>query len=571
MEYSFRALPSPTLTSRRKVSGCQISVPEETLESTDPEVTMKRRQFISFLGGSSTLMWSSRGRALAGLPFADTAENGGQESATQASPGSTPIAIHPENPKYFIFRGKPRVLIAATEHYGSVVNRRFDFTRYLAEAADKKQNLTRTFLLFRELQSARNPYSPVKPESTDFVTPYPRSGPGRAMDGELKYDLDKWNGEYFERLHRFLSMASDLGIVAELTILSNTYSNEVWALNPLRDKNNLQGIGKVEWPEYTSLRDPLLVERQIAHVRKIIQETSGYDNVYYEICNEPGGAFPNHVTPAEVDAWQEKIATAIRDELRKLNRRHLVVGQNAFSYAPRFYQGFDESFSGSMLDAVNIQPLPNLGFHGRTYQLGNFMSKELQLAEFRDFFLATYGERKPTISDEDNDASMYRDVTGWTIHRKRAWMAVMCGGHYDYIDFSIQSGLEAGTEESRRNIRTWMKNLTVFIHSFDFIHAKPAPGWISTQPAPLVTAALAKPGEDYIAYLADGRELTDPAAGQRIAGPIGFDLFEGTYRACFYSPVAGEYSPGIRVMGGAAKLEIPPFEQDIVLRMTRES
>jgi len=533
---------------------------------------MKRRQFMSFLGGSSALMWSSRGRALAGFHFANTAENREQESAAPTSLGSTPISIHPENPKYFIFRGKPRVLIAATEHYGSVINRRFDFTRYLAEAADKKQNLTRTFLLFRELQSARNPYSPVKPESPDFVTPYARSGPGRAMDGELKYDLDRWNDEYFERLHRFLSMASDLGIVAELTILSNTYSNEVWALNPLRDKNNLQGIGKVEWPEYTSLRDPLLVERQIAHVRKIIQETSGYDNVYYEICNEPGGAFPNHVTPAEVDSWQQKIAGTIREELQKLNRRHLVFGQNAFSYAPRFYQGFDESFSGTMLDAVNIHPLPNLGFHGRTYQLGNFMSKELQLAEFRDFFLATYGERKPNISDEDNDASMYRDVTGWTIHRKRAWMAVMCGGHYDYIDFSIQAGLEAGTKESRRNIRTWMKNLTEFIHSFDFIHAKPAPGWISTHPAPLVTTALAKPGEDYIAYLADGRELTDPAAGQPITGPIGFDLPVGTYRACFYSPAAGEYSPGVRVTGGGGvKLEIPSFEQDIVLRMTRES
>ncbi len=132
--------------------------------------------------------------------------------------------------------------------------------------------------------------------------------------------------------------------------------------------------------------------------------------------------------------------------------------------------------------------------------------------------------------------------------------------------------MEAGTKQSRRNIRTWMKNLTEFIHSFDFIHAKPAPGWISTHPAPLVTTALAKPGEDYIAYLADGRELTDPAAGQPIMGPIGFGLPAGTYRACLYSPAAGEYSPGVRVTGGGGvKLEIPSFEQDIVLRVTRES
>ena len=535
------------------------------------EIMMKRREFISLWGGSSAFAWSSRGRALARFPFADSIVKGDQESGTSASLSPTPVAIHPENPKYFIFRGKPRVLIAATEHYGSVINRRFDFTRYLAEAADKKQTMTRTFLLYRELQSSRNPYSPLKAESPDFITPYPRTGPGRAMDGEPKYDLDRWNKEYFERLRRFLSTASDLGIVAELTILSNTYSDDVWALNPLRDRNNIQGIGKVEWQEYNSLRDPLLVERQTAYTRKIVQETSSYDNIYYEVCNEPGGGLTNHVTPAEVDSWQEKMAATIREELRKMNRKHLVVGQNAFSYAPRFYQGFDASFSGQMLDAVNIHPLPDLNFHGRTYQLGNFMSKELQLEDFRDFFLATYSERKPNISDEDNAASLYRDVAGWTIHRKRAWMAVVCGGHYDYIDFSIQAGAEAGTEESRRNIRIWMKNLSEFIHSFDFIRAKPAPGWIATQPAPLVAAALAKPGEDYIAYLADGRELFDPAAGGPIMGPIMFDLPMGTYRACFYSPCAGVYSPGVRLTGGGrVRLEIPSFEHDIVLRVTRE-
>ena len=83
---------------------------------------------------------------------------------------------------------------------------------------------------------------------------------------------------------------------------------------------------------------------------------------------------------------------------------------------------------------------------------------------------------------------------------------------------------------------------------------------------------LDHPFEDYIAYLADGRELTDPAAGQPVMGPIGFDLPAGTYRACLYSPAAGEYSPGVRVTGGGGvKLEIPSFEQDIVLRVTRES
>ena len=154
--------------------------------------------------------------------------------ATSGSPeDSPPISIHPENPKYFLFRGKQLVLVTATEHYGSAINRRFDFEKYLDDAAAKHMTLTRTFLLFRELQTPRNPCSPCKPESPDYIAPYPRTGPGKALDGEPIYDLDQWNPEYFERLRRFLRKASKLGIVVELTLFSNTYADNVWALNPL--------------------------------------------------------------------------------------------------------------------------------------------------------------------------------------------------------------------------------------------------------------------------------------------------------------------------------------------------
>ena len=155
-----------------------------------------RRKFMGYWGGLSALLHLPRPSVGAEPSLAMTAA-GWEEGSPE---GHEPFSIHPENSKYFLFRGKPRVLIAATEHYGSIINRRFDFARYLADAAEKQQTLTRTFLLYRELQSARNPYSPLKAESPDFVTPYPRTGPGKAMDGELKYDLDKWNLEVFRPL-----------------------------------------------------------------------------------------------------------------------------------------------------------------------------------------------------------------------------------------------------------------------------------------------------------------------------------------------------------------------------------
>lgn len=481
------------------------------------------------------------------------------------------VRIHPENGKYFLFRGKPLVLIAAGEHYGSVVNREFDFDRYLEDAADKKQTMTRTFLLFREQQSSRNPSSPIKPESPDYIAPYPRVGPGNAGDGEPIYDLDQWNPEYFQRLRRFLDRASALGIVVELTVLSNTYTDSVWALNPLKAENNKQGVGKVAWQDYNSLKKSALVERQVAYAKKIVQFTSHYDNIYYEICNEAGGGLPDHSTPAEVDAWQMHIGQVLRDELKRLGRKRLIFGLQAFSYTPEFTQPIDESFASPVLDAVNVHALPGMLLGGRKYQLGNFMSKELSLGEYASFFEAAQKTSKPCVQDEDNCASMYRDEIGWTIHRKRAWMAVMSQAHYDYIDFSITTGSETGTKGSQRTIRTWMKHLSEFIHSFDFIHAKPLPKWIESKPDHAYWAALGT-DSDFIAYFADGREWKSPDAGKPIEGDVAFRLPAGSWRACLYSPSTGLYSPCIKVRGGdePVRFTLPSFKHDIVLRVTKE-
>ncbi|MHC4330902.1 MAG: hypothetical protein ACYSWW_22580, partial [Planctomycetota bacterium] len=41
-----------------------------------------------------------------------------------------PIQLHPDNPHYFLWRGRPTVLITSGEHYGAVLNRAFDYEKY---------------------------------------------------------------------------------------------------------------------------------------------------------------------------------------------------------------------------------------------------------------------------------------------------------------------------------------------------------------------------------------------------------------------------------------------------------
>lgn len=498
---------------------------------------------------------------------------------------SAPIRIHPQNPKLFEFRGQPRVLLTATEHYGAVMNRPFQFERYLADAAEKHMTLTRLFLLFRELQASINPYSTCKPETPDYIAPFVRTGPGRALDQELKYDLDRPNPEYFDRLHRFLSLTSDYGIIVECVLLSNTYAPHIWALNPLNAHNNINGLEEIEWPDYLTRRHPRLFERQVAHVRKIVADTNSYDNIIYEICNEPGGRAPGSAAnPSleEVNQWLAALITVVRETEARLPNQHLIVGQEAFSYEP-WEQGSDHSFHSLGYDVVNMHPLPNTTYGGQSYDLGVFMSKQLRLRALRDYGQATYAESKPLNQDEDNVASQYKDVDGWTIHRKRAWTVVLSGGHYDYIDFSIINYCEIGTPESQRHIRSWMKVLSEFIHSLDLARAHPLVGLLQEQPPHTLEVAFGIEGEDYAIYLADERELPaarglpdgdkmDPGAGRPLGGHITLDLPDGVYQVACFDPKTGLYSPAIQIRGGRSiRLAAPTFVHDLMLRLTRSS
>src|SRR6266699_4200567 len=96
------------------------------------------------------------------------------------------IGLHPDNPHYFLFRGKPAVLITSGEHYGAVLNLDFDYRKYLDALAKDGLNLTRTFSgayvePFGAFNIASNTLAP-RPER--FICPWARSQtPGYANGG----------------------------------------------------------------------------------------------------------------------------------------------------------------------------------------------------------------------------------------------------------------------------------------------------------------------------------------------------------------------------------------------------
>ncbi len=138
-----------------------------------------------------------------------------------------PLALHPQNPHYFLFRGKPAVLITSGEHYGAVLNLDFDYATYLKTLQADGLNLTRTWVgTYREIPGSFNiTDNTLAPEPGRFICPWGRSDvPGYAHGGN-KFDLNKWDDEYFRRLKDFLTRAARAGIVVEVNLWCPNYDD----------------------------------------------------------------------------------------------------------------------------------------------------------------------------------------------------------------------------------------------------------------------------------------------------------------------------------------------------------
>ena len=111
----------------------------------------------------------------------------------------SPLALHPDNPHYFLYRGRPTVLVSSAEHYGAVLNRDFDFHKYLAELEAHGLNQTRTFAgAYCEspgsFNIARNTLAPAEGK---FLCPWARSDTPGYPNGGNKFDLSRFDGAYF--------------------------------------------------------------------------------------------------------------------------------------------------------------------------------------------------------------------------------------------------------------------------------------------------------------------------------------------------------------------------------------
>jgi hypothetical protein len=438
-----------------------------------------------------------------------------------------PIALHPENPHYFLWRGEPTILITSGEHYGAVLNRAFDYSRYLATLRSYEFNLTRTFSgAYCEPQGAfkieRNTLAPAE---GDLMCPWARSDTPGYANGGNKFDLTRWDDEYFARLTDFVAEAGRRGVVVELVLFCPFYRDEMWELSPMNSRNNVNGIGNMSRTDVYTLKDKDLLAIQDAMVRRIVEALKEFDNLYYEICNEPyfGGVTVE---------WQNHIARTIVDAESKSDAKHLIA-QNIANKTKK-------------IEAPN----PHVSVF-------NFHYAKPPMAVTENYHL------NKVIGDDETGFAGDDRVKPY---RLEAWDFIIAGGAgYSNLDYAFAVGFEDGTAQIKApggggpQLRRQLEILKDFMGGFDFIRMKPDNTVIKgSVPKGTTARALVEHGRAYAIYV-NGN------------GPVRLqlELPQGGYKAEWIDTKTGRvvHAESFRHEGSLRSLSAPAYTDDIALRI----
>jgi hypothetical protein len=474
----------------------------------------------------------------------------------------TPVRLHPRNPHYFEYQSKPAVLITSAEHYSAVLNLQFDYTRYLDELQRYGFNVTRTFSgVYRE--DGVNPHgaSPLSPGRgpDNYIAPWAWSNVDGGYDGK-KFDLDRWNPVYFERLRDFLRQAEKRGVIVELVLFCLLYSDEHhWQTSPLHPGNNLQGN---DWRglhhrRFLTLDNKALVERQKAVTRRIVTELRDVPNVYFEIANEPAPAALDSDLARDNLAWHEAIIAEIVAAEASLapTSRHLIAYNDHYNAG----RGIGTIPKPEAVSILNVHYLPKLAEVLAEYGKG----KALSLDETRWIAHPRFPEYRNTM----------KPVSG----RLEAWEFIVGGGAvYDGLNYAYQVGNPAGDTPESNEFKRYLQSLAKFIGGFDLARMRQDRGVLAGGlPAGSFARAISEPGKQYAVYIhhstyAEGRRFYQPGETPHQLDLM-LDLPAGAFRVEWVRPadLAVLKTQNIeKHQGGTVRLEASPeHREDIALRI----
>jgi len=459
----------------------------------------------------------------------------------EAAEGGKPIVLHPDNGHYFLWRGKPTILITSGEHYGALLNLDFDYGRYFKALAADSLNHTRVFSgTYREVPGSFGiTDNPLAPKPGRYICPWARSGTKGSSDGGNKFDLTKWDPSYFTRLKKLMAAADKAGIVVEMTLFCPLYRDELWRASPMNAANNVNGVGKCRRTEVLTLKHKRLVELQVAFTKRIVTELNGFDNLYFEVCNEPyfGGVTVK---------WQHRIVDTIIRAEAGLPNKHLVSMNiaNGKKKVVKPHRGV------SIFNFHYCVPPETVAMN---YGLGKVIGENETGFRGRHDFL----------------------------YRSEGWDFLLAGGGlYNNLDYSFTPKHPDGTLLKYKSpgggspaLRKQLRVLKEFLYGFDFVRMKPDNAIVKSVSGGLSARVLGRRGKAYAIYIRvplpkKPRKIRDYLK-DRVKATLVLGLPAGGYRCEWMDVKTGKtiQSRKLTHKDGDATVKSPEFANDVALRL----
>lgn len=246
------------------------------------------------------------------------------------SPAVGPLRINTSNPNYFVDGRGKAIYLTGSHTWCSLQDSTeplqeawpFDYSAYL----DFLQRHHHNFMRLWVTENAA--WAPSTADKVVFdPLPYLRTGPGIALDGAPKFDLNQFNQTYFDRLRRRVTAAAERGIYVSVMLFQGWSIDKKpdrpgnpWLGHPFHRDNNINGIdgdanrdGQGE--EVHTLLLPPVTAIQEAYVRKVVDTLNDLDNVLWEVSNESHGGSTQ---------WQYHIINYIKTYEAQKPKQHPV-------------------------------------------------------------------------------------------------------------------------------------------------------------------------------------------------------------------------------------------------------
>jgi hypothetical protein len=437
--------------------------------------------------------------------------------------GTSLLHVSAANPRYFEDASGHVVYLTGSHNWfnlqdGAAVGKStqaFDYNSYLSFLRSHNMNFARLWNYegWEYCGSMTSPayYVPL---------PYLRAGPGTALDGGLKYDLNQFNQAYFDRLRSRVQAAKADGIYVGIMLFQgwSSCSTGVWLGHPYNASNNINGVngdlnGDGTGIEIHSLQNGSTIDAlQKAYIRKVVDTVNDLDNVLFEIENEEN--------PGDNVRWQDSIVEYIKSYESPKPHQHPVGITTPWSSEVTS----SELFAGP---ADWISPSGSWGYGSNP---------------------PTATGQKVILADTDHIFGMGGD-SAWV------WETFTRGNNPLYMDDLSQNS----TMESAR---VAMGQTRSYANKMNLATMTPRGDLTSTG------YALANPGHEYLAYNPSGGSFSVNLSDAALSDSFSVEWFNPGSGA---ADLSTGVSRGGTVAGGATRAFSPPFHGAVVLYLLKQS